>query len=136
MNYKIKVKGSFDLGTPVSAGGEVIGIVCDRDDYESEISLVDLVSGLIKYRGKSTAVTAASAAQFEKLLSEKSLYLRSLSTEEKIFFTVSVYNLYGMAAATELVQAILKSFVDDNASHDAIREYGDNINFIFETVSE
>lgn len=132
MDYKIKVKGSFMSGTLVTDGQNVLGVVSDRDQYESEVNLVDLVRGLMKYRGMNISAAEASKKEWENLLAEKPQYLRTLNLEEKIFHTIFVADKYGMQAAEVLIEKVLKTLVSENASHDAIQEYVQNIDYIFE----
>lgn len=133
MDYRIKVKGSFEPGTLVTDGNNnVMGVVCNRDEYESEVTLVDLVRGLMKYRGMNVTASEASCEQWRKLIEEKPQYLRSLDLEGKVFHTVFVFDKYGQDAAETLVEKILNTLVSENASHDVIQEYALNINFIFE----
>lgn len=134
MNYKIKVKGSFDPGTLVTDGNQIMGVVSDRDQYESEVSLADLVRGVMKYRGLTVTAAKATKQQWEEFIKNKPQYLRTLSLEEKIFHTVFVADEYGSQSAELLVEKILNTLVSENASHDAIQEYVQNINFIFENA--
>lgn len=132
MNYKIKVKGSFVPGALVSDGQNILGIVSECDEHEAEVILVDLVRGLMKYRGLNVTAVEATAEMWGCLVDEKPQFLHGLSLEEKIFHTVFVTDKYGKEAAKKLVEKILRALVAENASHDAILEYARNVDFIFE----
>lgn len=132
MNCKIKVKGSFMPGALVSDGQNVLGVVSECDEHEADVILVDLVRGLMKYRGLNITAVKATAEMWNRLIDEKPQFLHGLSLEEKIFHTVFVADTYGKESAEKLVKKILGTLVAENASHDAILEYARNVDFIFE----